>query len=152
MQFGDLAVFQMGAVYLLILITLVLYATEKLPLELTSFWVICSLLILFHFFPVLDAAGKNQLSAKVLLSGFANPALLTVLALLVLGEGLARTGVLDSVAVFVHTAAKGNPALAIAIALLVVVVVSAFLNNIPVVVIFRSDHAGPGGQDRQIIQ
>ena len=136
MQFGDLAMFQMGAVYLLILITLVLYATEAMPLELTSFWVICSLLVLFHFFPVPDVYGNNQLSAKILLSGFANPALLTVLALLVLGEGLARTGVLDSVAVFVHAAAKGRPVLAIVIALLVVVVVSAFLNNIPVVVIF----------------
>ncbi|WP_259782956.1 SLC13 family permease [Aestuariispira ectoiniformans] len=136
MIFGDLATFQMVAVFAFIIATLVLYASEKMPLELTSFWTICALLLFFNFFPVLDSEGNNELSAKVLLAGFANPALLTVLALLVLGEGLARTGVLDSVAVWVHESAKGRPAVAIAIALLVVVLTSAFLNNIPVVVIF----------------
>lgn len=136
MILGDLATFQMVAVFAIILVTLTLYATEKLPLEVTSFAVICMLLLFFYVFPVLDVDGYNQLSPKVLLAGFANPALLTVLALLVLGEGLARTGALDSVAVIVHQTAKGSPLASLAIALLVVVVISALLNNIPVVVIF----------------
>ncbi len=136
-MFGlDLATMQMISVFLVIGLTLTLYATDKLPLEVTSFAVICILLILFYVFPVVDDMGGNKLDAKTILSGFANPALLTVLALLVLGEGLARTGVLDSVAVVVHDMSKGRPALSITIALLVVVVISALLNNIPVVVIF----------------
>ncbi|MTI10428.1 SLC13 family permease [Curvivirga aplysinae] len=132
----DIASIQMISVFLIIAGTLYLYATDKLPLEVTSFAVICVLLVLFYVIPVPDGVGGNKLNAKNLLSGFANPALLTVLALLVLGEGLARTGVLDGVAVMVHSVSKGRPALSIVVALLVVVVISALLNNIPVVVIF----------------
>ena len=132
----DLMTLQMSAVFALILAALLLYATDKLPLELTSFSVICVLLVLFHFFPVQDDAGRNLLSPMVLLSGFASPALLTVLALLVMGEGLSRTGVLDRVALLVHRAARGQLAAALVIALVVVALVSALLNNIPVVVIF----------------
>ena len=127
---------QMMVVFAIILGALFLYATEKLPLELTSFATVCALLVYFHYAPVLGADGKNQLSPAVILSGFASPALLTVLALLVLGEGLSRTGVLDRVAVLVHQAARGNLALSLVIALVVVCAVSALLNNIPVVVIF----------------
>lgn len=132
----ELISLQMLAVFVLILAALLLYATEKLPLELTSFSVICALLVLFHFFPVYDAAGKSVLTPMVLLAGFASPALLTVLALLVLGEGLSRTGVLDRVALLVHQAARGHLSAALGIALVVVALVSALLNNIPVVVIF----------------
>lgn len=127
---------QMLAVFAVIIFTLSFYATEKLPLEVTSFGAICILLIFFHFSPVNGSDGRNALSAAVLLAGFASPALLTVLALLVLGEGLAKTGVLDRVAVLVHEAAKGNPSAAAAVALIVVLFTSALLNNIPVVVIF----------------
>lgn len=127
---------QMSAVFVLIMAALLLYATEKLPLELTSFAVVCVLLVLFHFFPVIDETGKRQLTPMVLLAGFASPALLTVLALLVLGEGLSRTGVLDQVALMVHRAARGQLSVAPMIALVVVALVSALLNNIPVVVIF----------------
>lgn len=127
---------QMLAVFAVIIVTLSFYATEKLPLEVTSFGAICVLLIFFHFSPIVGSDGRNALSAAVLLAGFASPALLTVLALLVLGEGLAKTGVLDRVAVLVHEAAKGSPSAAAAIALIVVLFTSALLNNIPVVVIF----------------
>jgi len=136
MNFADLANFQMIAVFVLIGVTLFLYASDKLPLEVTSFSMICALLLLFHFFPVVDDAGVDLLTPKLLLSGFANPALLTVLALLVLGEGLARTGALDQVAIIVHQLAKGRAIISVAMSLLVVAIISAFLNNIPVVVIF----------------
>lgn len=136
MIFAELANFQMIAVFVLIGVTLFLYASDKLPLEVTSFSMICILLLLFHFFPVVDLDGTNLLTPKLLLAGFANPALLTVMALLVLGEGLARTGALDQVAVLVHQAAKGRAVISIAMSLFVVAGISAFLNNIPVVVIF----------------
>lgn len=130
------ALFQMYAVFALIAVALVLYGTEKLPLEVTSFVIVCALIVLFQFFPVMGGDGRNLLPPVVILSGFANPALLTVLALLVLGEGLARTGVLDHVAVLVHRSAKGRSGMTVALALIMVMVVSGFLNNIPVVVLF----------------
>ncbi len=136
MDFAQLANFQMLAVFVLIGITLFLYASDKLPLEVTSFSMICALLLLFYFFPVFDNDGNNLLSPQLLLAGFANPALLTVMALLVLGEGLSRTGALDQVAVIVHKLSKGRAIISVALSLFVVAVISAFLNNIPVVVIF----------------
>ena len=54
---------QMIVVFTLIVISLVLYATDATPLEVTSLGVICGLLILFNLAPVPDANGVNQLGA-----------------------------------------------------------------------------------------
>lgn len=133
---ADPATLQMILVFVLIGVTLVLYATEKLALEVTSLAVVCALMVLFQWLPVRDADGENLLSPGTLLSGFANPALLTVLALLILGEGLNRTGSLDRVSAAVHRLSRGSPVLSALVALLLVAGTSAVLNNIPVVVIF----------------
>ena len=127
--------FQMTATFAVILVALALYASEKVPLELTSLGVVCVFLVLFHFYPVAGPDGGNLLGAERLLAGFANPALIAVLALLVIGEGLVRTGALDQAA---HTVFRigGRGWRSVALVLVVVVGVSAFLNNIPVVVVF----------------
>jgi len=131
---GD--VFQMTAVFILIAVALAFYATEKLSFELTSLAVICALLLLFHFTPVPGPDGLNRMGPERILSGFANPALVTVLALLVIGDGLSRTGALGQGAWFLLRATRGRAAASIGLALIAVLTVSAFLNNIPVVVIF----------------
>ncbi|MBP5858702.1 SLC13 family permease [Marivibrio halodurans] len=123
-------------VFALIGVTLILYATERLPLEVTSLGVVCALMVLFQALPVRDEDGANLMTPGALLGGFANPALLTVLALLILGEGLNRTGSLDRVSAAVHGLSRGSPALSALVALLLVAGTSAVLNNIPVVVIF----------------
>ncbi|MBF0246866.1 MAG: SLC13 family permease [Alphaproteobacteria bacterium] len=113
-----------------------LYAWEKIAIEVTSLGVLCAMMAFFHFFPVPDAAGRNLLSPEVLLSGFSNPALITVLALLVMGQGMVRTGVLDTAAHHVLKCCGANVWVAGFAVLFAVIAVSAFLNNIPVVVIF----------------
>ncbi len=130
------AEFGMWATFAVILAALVLYAVERVALELTSLGVICVLLLLFHFNPILDDDGKNLLAPEILLAGFANPALLTVVALLVMGAGLARTGVLEAGAGLLFRYGRGHAAIAPAIAFVAVLAVSGFLNNTPVVVIF----------------
>ncbi len=115
---------------------LVLYATEKLPMEVVSIGVVCALLILFTIAPLPDATGENQLSPSRLLQGFANPALVTVLALLVMGQGMVRAGVLDVVARAVLKFGAGSQTITLLLVLTVAILISAFLNNIPVVVIF----------------
>ena len=127
--------FQMWATFALIVVALGLYMVERVTIELTSLGVICVLLLLYFFFPLPGPDGENLLSPARLLAGFANPALLTVVALLVIGQGLARTGILDQAALLVF-ARGGSAWRSIAIVLVTVLVVSAFLNNIPVVVIF----------------
>lgn len=132
----ELATFQMTAVFVLIVVSLVLYATERVPLEVTSLGVLCALLVVFDLFPVAGPDGANRLDAVRLFSGFANPALIAVLALLVIGEALERTGALDQGAAMVLAAGRGSAAATVVMTLGAVLVVSAFLNNIPVVVIF----------------
>lgn len=138
METGADAVFQMWFTFVLIAGALYFYFSERATMELTSVGAICALLIFFHFFPVIGPNGVNQIDPGRILHGFANPALITVLALLVIGQGMVRTGVLDHGARFLLKFAKGKagPFLAMLGALVIVIVISAFLNNIPVVVIF----------------
>ena len=132
----EITTVQMAAVFALIVVSLVLYASEKLPLEVTSLGVLCALMVLFQVLPVDGAQGVNRLDAVRLLSGFANPALIAVLGLLVIGDALERTGALDKGAALVLAAGRGSPVATVTMALSAVLVVSAVLNNIPVVVIF----------------
>ena len=126
--------FQMWAVFAIVVVALIGYASEKVPMEVTSFGVICALMLLFQFAPM--EGDPHRLGPTRILQGFANPALVTVLALLVMGEGIARTGILDRAARLVLRLGGGRAWLAILISLSVVLVVSGFMNNIPVVVIF----------------
>jgi len=115
---------------------LVLYALERTPIEVTALGVLGVLLVLFYVFPLLGPDGANVLDAPRLLEGFANPALITVLALLVIGQGLVRTGALDRLVRLVFHLGGGSPVRSIVLILIVALTVSAFLNNIPVVVMF----------------
>ena len=125
---------QMWVVFGIILVALAGYASEKVPMEVTSIGVICALMLFFQFSPV--EGDVERLGPARILQGFANPALITVLALLVMGEAISRTGILDRAARLVLRLGGGRPWLAILIALAAVLIVSGFMNNIPVVVIF----------------
>ena len=78
-----IAPFQMGVLFVLIVAALGVLATEALSIELTALTVISVLIVFFHFFPVIGPNGEDLLDLRHLLSGFANPALIAVLALLV---------------------------------------------------------------------
>lgn len=127
---------QMWAIFALILGALVMYATERVPMEVVSVGIVCALLVIFQVFPLIDEWGENQLTPARLIQGFANPALATVLALLVMGQGMVRAGVLDMGARWVLKLGGGRKWQSVGLALLAAAAVSAFLNNIPVVVIF----------------
>lgn len=128
--------FQMWVTFAVIIAAFVLYAYETVSIEVTSLAVLCVLMVFFHLFPTLDAEGANALSPEALLAGFSNPALITVLALLVIGQGMVRTGVLDMAARFVLGCCGSASWVSIGAVLVTVMLVSGFLNNIPVVVIF----------------
>ena len=134
---GVTAGFQMWAVFALIFGALIFYVFERAAMELTSLGIICVLLVFFHFFPVIDSGGVSTLTPVRILQGFANPALITVLALLVMGQGMVRTGILDrSAGLLLGLGAGAGLLVTLLLILGVSMAVSAFLNNIPVVVIF----------------
>ena len=53
----------------LVLATMVVLSLERVPLEVTGVSLIGVLMVVFHFLPVIDAAGGNRLDAIRLLSG-----------------------------------------------------------------------------------
>ena len=127
---------QMAVTFIAIIAAVACYMAEKVPLEVTSISLIGFLLVFFHFFPVTSADGKNLLGPSALLSGFANPALISVLALLVMGQGMIQTGALNGPVSFLLKYISSAPRIAVAITLLIGTAISGFMNDTPVVVIF----------------
>ncbi|MBM3582859.1 MAG: SLC13 family permease [Alphaproteobacteria bacterium] len=122
--------------FALIAVTMVLFAWERYPIELVGFASIVTLLFAFHLFPVLDANGDNRLGAQALLSGFANPALLSVLALMVVGQAMVRTYALESVVKWVLSLTGSHWRWSVWAMFALALVLSGFVNNTPIVVIF----------------
>ncbi len=120
----------------MIIVAIIGYSIEKISMEITSLVIISLLLLFFHFIPLRHDSGWNMLPTEKLIAGFANPALISVLALLVLGQAIVQTGALNEIANFILRVSRNNAILSISISLIFVMVVSGFLNNTPVVVIF----------------
>lgn len=129
-------VWQMWVTYGFILAAVVLFSMERLSLEVSALAILSALLLFFYFFPVPSDEGRNLLGPTALLAGFANPALLAVLALLVVGQGMFQTGALDAPARYVADLGSTRPGLTIFFTFLLVAAISAFLNNTPVAVMF----------------
>ena len=113
-----------------------LYATERFSIELTSLIALSGLLVFFNFFPVVDGAGHSILNAATLLEGFANPALLSIIALLVVGQGLLHSGAFDTTTTRLIELGQNRPKLILIVAFIAVMLISAVMNNTPVTVLF----------------
>jgi di/tricarboxylate transporter len=93
-------------------------------------------MLTFQFFPLYDGLGDNMLPPDKFLGGFANPALIAVLSLLVLGQAVIHTGALNGITNFILKISNNHPLLSIGLVLLIIMIVSGFVNNTPTVVIF----------------
>lgn len=120
--------------FVVIVVTVVLYAMERLALEVVALGSVVAFLLIFTFFQPADPSVT--VSASELLSGFANPALVTVICLLIVGQGLFQTDALEKPAKIIVDATRKRPILAAVPILIAVAVISGFLNNTPVVVMF----------------
>lgn len=108
----------------LLLVALVLFVLERFPID----QVAISLPV------VLLVAGI--LTPAEALSGFANPATLTVAAMLVLSLGLVQAGTVRQIARWAQTARLGPPWVRLLLLCMLVSAISPFLNNTPVVLVF----------------
>ncbi len=111
------------------------FVREKAPLEVTSVILMTILLLYGQIFSITDDEGKNLLDPEVILSGFANPSLIAVLALLVMGQGMIHT---DSLRFVTNLLVFKKPAyvwISVILILIFVMVLSAFMNNTPLVII-----------------
>jgi di/tricarboxylate transporter len=127
---------QMWATFAVIGAAIVLFALERAAVEIVALGVIIALLLLFYYFPMTDAAGIPAITPEDILAGFANPALITILSLLVIGQALHQTGAIEEFSNRIVPQGRRRTQATMWGLLLMAAVVSAFMNNTPVVVIF----------------
>jgi di/tricarboxylate transporter len=121
----------------ILFLAVIFYAQERVPMALVSLGLLVGLIVVFQIYPYIDPeTGANLLSAPELLTGFSHPALVIVVALLIIGEGVTITGSVSMVASWIQQLSLGSWRLALLVSLLFVAIASAFLNNTPIVVIF----------------
>jgi di/tricarboxylate transporter len=126
-------------IYLSLLIafsSMVFYAIDKFSMAFKSIVILTFLLIFFSIFPFKGVTEVNLLNPQSILNGFSNTSLITVISLLILGQGVVNTRVLDG---FISNLLKyfpDNTQFVIIVCLFFVLVLSAFINNTPVVIIF----------------
>lgn len=127
--------FHMYITFLVIVLAIILFVSEKIVLELSSLLIVILLLVIFAIAPYYHPIN-GTVDETVILSGFANPVLFTILGLLIIGQGLFHTGAVERPAQIIANLSRFGTAAAFAVTLVTAAVLSAFLNNTPVVVIF----------------
>ncbi len=112
-------------------IALFLLILDKYPMEIVSIGLLASLAALKLIFPDSEAPDIQKL-----LSGFANPGLITVMALLIMAEGMIATGAISSFVNVFDSEKKIKPIFLYSFILLCVAILSSVLNNTPIVIMF----------------
>ena len=121
------------AVLLLIAVALFLFTRDRLPLETSSLAILIVLVAGFQFFPY-EVDGV-PLGPTQFLSGFGNEALIAICSLMMIGKALETTGALQPLATIVSQTWSTRPSLALLLTLVAVAVLSAFINDTPIVVL-----------------
>jgi len=117
----------------LVLFALFIFASERIPLASSSLLILVILILFFEMFPYY--VGDNRLQARDFFSGFGHEALVTVCALMIAGQGLVVTGALEPIGRFLAKQWASRPYLTLLQTLLVGAVLSAFVNNTPIVIL-----------------
>lgn len=116
--------FDIWFVYGLILLAVVLFVNKRISFDITSLLLLAILVV------------SGILSPKEGLSGFSNPATVTIACMFILSEGLRRTGALNIVSDYFTKLGHYNFPLAMLIIMLSIGIISAFINNTAAVAIF----------------
>jgi di/tricarboxylate transporter len=112
---------------------LFLFTRKKLPLEVSSLGLLGVLAVVFSVFPF-ESDGE-AFEAIEFFHGFGHEALIAVCALMVIGQGLVTTGALEPVGRLLTRAWAVSPFFSLLATLIVSAVLSAFINNTPIVVL-----------------
>ena len=111
-------------VSIILLLTLILLITEKVPIDLTAMGIMVLLMV------------TGILTPLEAVSGLANPAVVTVGVMFIISQGMIRTGAVGFIGDKLINYSRGKLHLAMIMILLTVAMSSAFINNTPVVVLF----------------
>ena len=111
-------------VFLILLGAIVLFALEKMPMDLTAIIVMIALI------------ATGILTPMEAVSGFSNPATITVGAMFIISAALNKTGALLFLGDLSTRMFKYGFWLALIVMMCVIAMISAFINNTPVVAVF----------------
>jgi di/tricarboxylate transporter len=111
-------------VSIILILTLILLITEKVPIDLTAMGIMVLLMV------------TGILTPLEAVSGLANPAVVTVGVMFLISQGMIRTGAVGFIGEKLINYSRGKLHLAMLMILLTVAMSSAFINNTPVVVLF----------------
>lgn len=114
----------MVLVFVVIVVALALFVTERFPVEQVALAIPVVLLV------------AGVLDAEEAVSGLSNVATVTVASMLILSLGLMKTGAVDVLGRWALSAPLGTPRVRLFVLCVVVAVTSPFLNNTPIVVVF----------------
>ncbi|MGA9572887.1 MAG: SLC13 family permease [Lysobacterales bacterium] len=114
-------------------VALFLFSREKIHLESSSLAILVMVVVGFQLFPFEGARGTIE--PMTFFYGFGHEALIAVCALMIAGEALVRTGALEPVARRLARLWKWSPKFALLLTLIVAAILSAFMNNTPIVVL-----------------
>ena len=130
MAFADI---QMWLTFAAIGFAIVSFSLDRVPVELTALATLLFLVMIFAVIPGMTGM-ESPLGFADLLSGFSNPALVAVLSLIIVGQALFQTGALDRPTRRLARSTRLPPWATSAIVLVAAGLLSAFLNNTPVVI------------------
>lgn len=133
MGFPDLPNYHALFVLVLTVVALFLFRRDDIPLETSCVVVLLLLTIGFTLAPFHNQNG--HLEPMEFFLGFGHEALIAVCALMVAGQGLVRTGALEPIGRFLGGIWKSSPLFSLLLTLLIAAILSAFVNNTPIVVL-----------------
>ena len=114
-------------VFLVIFLALLLFVSEVIPNDVTAIGVIAALVVLE---PWTGVSGRDGIS------GFANPATITIVAMYMLSAGIQNTGLVQRLGVFLADFTGGKEFRALAATIGTTGPIAGFVNNTPIVAIF----------------
>ena len=116
----------------LTLLALFLFTRDRIPLETSSLLVLAALVFGAWVFPYQGSDGL--VSPADFFSAFGNESLITICALMVAAKGLETTGALHPLVRLASSGWSRHPKFSMLMTMLVVGVLSGFLNNTPIVI------------------
>lgn len=108
---------QIGIVLTLLLVALVLFSTERIPIEVVSILLVMALVI------------TNTLTPSEAFAGFGNDIVITIAGLFILTGGLAKTGVIDLVGRRLHRTAGDSELRIVALIMFAAAFCAAVMKN-----------------------
>jgi di/tricarboxylate transporter len=114
-------------------VALYMFSRENIRLESSSLAILVMVVVGFEIFPFEGEHGTVE--PLEFFHGFGHEALVAVCALMVAGEALVRTGALEPVTRRLARLWKWSPKFALLLTLVVGALLSAFMNNTPIVVL-----------------